>query len=62
MKALMSAGMAFVGGACLRLCYGSDGYDEGIGFRATVLSGTRGGIPRVRLTPWSLRHEAIFDI
>ena len=33
-KALMSAGMAFVGGACLRLCYGSDRYSEDIDFHA----------------------------
>ena len=33
-KALMSAGMAFVGGTCLRLCYGSDRYSEDIDFHA----------------------------
>ena len=33
-KALMSAGMAFVGGTCLRLCYGSNRYSEDIDFHA----------------------------
>lgn len=33
-KALMSPGMAFVGGTCLRLCYGSNRYSEDIDFHA----------------------------
>lgn len=35
-KALMSPGMAFVGGTCLRLCYGSNRYSEDIDFHAGV--------------------------
>ena len=35
-KALMSPEMAFVGGTCLRLCYGSNRYSEDIDFHAGV--------------------------
>lgn len=35
-KALMLPGMAFVGGTCLRLCYGSNRYSEDIDFHAGV--------------------------
>ena len=32
----MFPGMAFVGGTCLRLCYGSNRYSEDIDFHAGV--------------------------
>lgn len=35
-KALMLPGMTFVGGTCLRLCYGSNRYSEDIDFHAGV--------------------------
>ena len=35
-KALMFPGMAFVGGTCLWLCYGSNRYSEDIDFHAGV--------------------------